>query len=84
MVKKVIINHDLPKAFGPEYIPVVILKNCGLRLSYILAELFIKCLKESPFPDHWKDSLVVPVFKNVGERSTAKTTIPLVFLCWFK
>ena len=38
----------------------------------ILAELFSKCLKESCFPDCWKVSSVVPVFKNVGERSTAK------------
>ena len=50
----------------------MVLKNCELELSYILAELFIKCLKESCFPDCWKVSSVVPVFKNVGERSTAK------------
>ena len=43
------------------------------ELCYILAELFIKCLKESCFPDWWKVSPVAPVFKNVGERSTAKT-----------
>ena len=30
------------------------------------------CLKESSFPDCCKVSLVVPVFKNVGEMSTAK------------
>ena len=30
------------------------------------------CLIESCFPDCWKVSLVIPVFKNVGERSTAK------------
>ena len=30
------------------------------------------CLKESCFPDCWKVALVVPVFKNAGERSTAK------------
>ena len=30
------------------------------------------CLKESCFPDRWKFSSVVPVFKNVGERSTVK------------
>ena len=29
-------------------------------------------LKESCFPNSWKVSLVVPVFKYVGERSTAK------------
>ena len=72
MVKKVIMNLDLSKASGPDCIPVVVLKNCEPELSYILAELFNKCLKESCFPDCWKVSSVVPVFKNVGERSTAK------------
>ena len=72
MVKKVIMNLDLSKASGPDCISVVVLKNCELELSYILAELFNVCLKESCFPDCWKVSLVVPVFKNVGKRSTAK------------
>ena len=56
MVKKVIINHDLPKTSGPDCIPVVVLKNCEPELSHILAELFTKCLKESCFPDSWKFS----------------------------
>ena len=51
MVKKFIMNLDLPKASGLGCIPVVVLKNCKLELSYILAELFKKCLKESCFPD---------------------------------
>ena len=34
MVKKVIINLDLSKASGPDCIPVVVLKNCELELSY--------------------------------------------------
>ena len=49
MVKKVIMNLDLSKAFGPDCIPVVVLKNCELERSYILAELFNECLKESCF-----------------------------------
>ena len=53
-------------------VPLVVLKNSEPELSYILAELFNKCLKESCFPDCWKVSSVVPVFKNVGERSAAK------------
>ena len=60
------------RASGPDCIPVVVLKNCEPEVSYILAELFNKCLKESCFPDCWKVLSVVPVFKNVGERSTAK------------
>ena len=68
MVTKVIINLDLSKASGPECIPVVVLKNCGPEHSFMLVELFNKCLKESCFPDCWKVSLVVLVFKNVQER----------------
>ena len=77
MVKKVIMNLNLSKASGPDCIPVVVLKNCEPELSYILAELFNKCLKESCFPDCWKVSSVVLVFKNVGERSTAKNCRPV-------
>ena len=72
MVKKVIMNLDSSKASGSDCIPVVVLKNCEPELSYILANLFNICLKESCFPGCWKVSLVVPVFKNIGERSTAK------------
>ena len=50
------------------------------KLSYILAEFFNMCLKESCFPDCWKVSLVVPVFKNVGEKSTAKNYHPVSLL----
>ena len=80
MVKKVIMNLDLSKASGPDCISVVVLKNCELELSYILAELFNVCLKESCFPDCWKVSLVVPVFKNVGKRSTAKNYHSFILL----
>ena len=72
MVKRVITDLDLLKVSGPDCIPRVVLKNCEPELSYILAELFNKCLRESCFPDCWKVSSVVPVFKNVGGRSTAK------------
>ena len=68
------------KAFGPDCIPVVVLKNCKPELSYILADLFDMCLKKSSFADCWKVSLVVPVFKNVGERSTAKNYHPVSLL----
>ena len=80
IVRKVVMNLDLSKASGPDCIPVVVLKNCEPELSYILAEFFNKCLKESCFPDCWKVSSVVPAFKNVGERSTAKNYRPVRLL----
>ena len=80
MVRKVIMTLDLSKASGPDFIPVVVLKNCEPELSYILVELFNKCIKESCFPDCWKVSSVIPVSKNVGERSTAKNYRPVSLL----
>ena len=80
MVRKVVMNLDLFKASGPDCIAMVVLKNCVPELSYILAELFNKCLKESCFTDCWKVLSVVPVFKNVGERSAAKNYRPVSLL----
>ena len=82
MVKKVITNLDSSKVSGPDCIPVLVLKNwnCEPELSYILAKLFNMCLKESFFPHCCKVSSVVPVFKNVGERSTTKNCCPVSLL----
>ena len=68
------------KASGPDCIPVVVLKNCEPELSYILAEFFNKCLEDCCFPHCWKVSFVVPVFKNVGERSTTNNYRPVSLL----
>ena len=38
------------------------------------------CLTESCIPDCWKVSLVVVVFEDVGERSTAKNYCPISLL----
>ena len=80
MVKKFIMKLHSSKASDPDCIPMVDLKNCEPELSYLPAELLNMCLKESCFPDCWKVSSVVPVFKNVGERSTAKNYHPVSLL----
>ena len=80
MIKKVITHLHLSRASGPDCIPVVVLKHCEPELSYILAQLFNKCLKDSSFPDCWKLSSLVAVFKNVGERSAAKNYLPVSLL----
>ena len=60
MVRKVIMNLDLSKAYDPDCIPVVVLKNCELELFYILAEHFNMCLKKSCIPDCQKVSSIGP------------------------
>ena len=80
MVKRLITNLDSLKASGSDCIPVVVIKNYEPELLYILAELFAMCLKESCCPDCWKVSLMIPVFKNVGEKCTAKNYCPVSLL----
>ena len=73
-------NLDSSNTSGPDCIPVVTLKIYEHKLSYILAKLFKMCLEESSFSDCRKVSSVVPLFKNVGERSTAKNYRPVSLL----
>ena len=80
MEKKAISNLNSSKASGPDGIPVVVLQNCGPEFSFILTDLFNLCLKESCFPDCWKVSSVVPLFKNVGKRSDPKNYCPVSLL----
>ena len=68
---------NLSKASAPGCIPMRVLKNCEPKRSYLLAEPFNKCLKESFFLDCWKIWSVVPVFKHVWERYTAKNYHPV-------
>ena len=58
----------------------MLLKNCEPELSYILAELFHRCLKVSCFSDYLKVSSVVFVIKNVGGRSSVKYILPASLL----
>ena len=80
MIKKVMTSLNLSQVSRPDCIPVVVFKKCESEVLYILAELFNMCLKESSFPDCWKFSLVVPIFKNVWERSTANSCHPASIL----
>ena len=75
--KKVTTSLDLSKvsAPNPDCIPVVVLKNCVPKRSNMLAELFNMCLIQSCFPDCWKVTLVVPVFKNVVSLPSAVSNV---------
>ena len=73
MVKKIIKSLDSSKASGPDYIPVVVVKNCEPEISYLLAELLNMCLRECCFLDCWKVLSVVPQLKAIAL---------LVFFLW--
>ena len=81
MVNKVIMNLDWSEASGPDCIPVLVLKNCDPELSYILAKLFNKCLKEVCFPECWfhRWSLYL---RMLGKSLPLKITVLIVFFLW--
>ena len=70
----------MSKAPGADCIPVMVLKKREPELSYILAEFFNICLKESCFSSYWKFSSLVPVFQNVGESTLAQNYRPASIL----
>ena len=82
-VKKVIANLDSSKTSGPVCIPVVVLKNCEQELSYILAELFNKSLKESCVLDCFRSHRWSLCLRMLGKGLQLKTTALLVFFLWF-
>ena len=57
MVKKVIMNLDLLKASGPDFIPVVVLRTVSRNFNWLNSSTSV---------------LRSLVFQTVGERSTAK------------
>ena len=78
MVKKVIMNLDLLKAYGPDCIPVVVLKECESELSYILAELWRSLVFQIVGRFHqWSLYL-----KMLGKGLQLETTALLVFFVW--
>ncbi|MPC39518.1 hypothetical protein E2C01_033055 [Portunus trituberculatus] len=51
------------KAYGPDGVPSIILKNCASVLAPCLAKLFQLCLSTSTFPSCWKFAYMQPVSK---------------------
>ena len=80
MVKKFVTDFDSSKVSGLVYIPIVILKNCKLQLSYLLANLFNICLKEPCFSDSCNFSFVGPVLTNFGEMFVTENYSPVSLL----
>ncbi|KAJ8949761.1 hypothetical protein NQ317_017998 [Molorchus minor] len=56
---------------GPDGIPNLMLKMCICTLSKPLHILFNISLESGVFPDLWKDSFIVPIYKS-GDKSNIK------------
>lgn len=52
---------------GPDEIPSCIRRKCCSSLSNVLCYLFNLSLQTHCFPDRWKSSFIIPIFKKEQE-----------------
>ena len=67
------------KAYGPDGIPPIVLKNCASVLTPCLVKLFRLCLSTSTFPSCWKYAYIQPVPKK-GDRSNPSNYRPIALI----
>lgn len=60
------------KAVGPDGIPVEVWKALGAEGVDLLLDLFRKIYKEEKMPDVWRDSVLVPLYKEKGDIQDCK------------
>ena len=73
---------DSWKAYGPDGVPLVVLKNCAFELAPWLVKLFCLCLSTSTYPSCWKFADIQPVPKK-GDRSNPSNYRPKALISWF-
>lgn len=56
-------------AAGPDGVPNCILKRCAMFLYIPLTFLYNKSIQQAYFPDVWKTSFIIPLFKS-GSKSS--------------
>ncbi len=67
------------KAYGPDGVHPIVLKNCAPVLTPCLVKLFRFCLSTSTFPSCWKYAYVQPVPKK-DDRSNPSNYLPIALL----
>ncbi len=67
------------KAYGPDGVPPVVLKNCASVLTPCLVKLFRLCLSTSTFPSCWEYAYIQPIPKK-GDLSNPSNYRPIALL----
>ena len=67
---------------GPDLVPAFIVKDCISCFVKPLCYIYNLCLKSATFPDKWKLSKVVPVFKT-GDKCQIENYRPIGVICNF-
>lgn len=71
------------KGPGPDIISATFLKGCAFSLSRPLWILFNKSLANGSFPEIWKASFVIPIYKNSGSKNNVQNYRPISLMSLF-
>ena len=55
------------KAVGPDNIPVEVWKSLGRLGVSLLTEKFNEVMESERMPDKWRESILIPIYKNKGD-----------------
>ncbi len=66
-VKKALKKMKKGKATGPDGIPVEVWKSLGDEGIDMLQDLMQKIYEEEKMPNEWRDSVIVPIYKEKGD-----------------
>ena len=75
-VQRALALLDVGKAYGPDGVPPLVLRQCSGCLAPVLTKLFRLILKTKTFPSCWKHAVVQPVFKK-GDPSDPSNYRPI-------
>lgn len=64
---------------GPDLIPAFLLRDCACIFAFPLASLFNLSLNSGIFPEVWKYSKIIPVFKK-GDKSNIENFRPITII----
>ena len=78
-VESIIGTLDINKAIGPDQISHKLLKATKHSISKPLCRIFNKSLDQETFPQSWKQSIIMPLFKK-GDKSCVSNYRPISLL----
>ena len=76
-VKNLLMNLEIKKATGPDFIPAFILKTAANEISPFLTSLFQLSLDSGVVPPDWRQAWIVPIYKKKGEKHLAQNYRPV-------
>ncbi len=62
------------KVMGPDRIPVEVWKSLGEEGADMLLDLLQKIFEQEKMPEEWRDSVIVPIFKEKGTSRIVEIT----------